>query len=165
MVPVRRRWVLPVEDALPVLAQGPQPDVLLQLVMALVGVVAPAPLGGADMDSARSPVPGAGVGTGESASRRFPAGLPAACEVGPPHVGHDVDQGAAVNGPCRTRDRARLSLDVKGLGGRMHQCASRRLGVEPAHAVGWSAQQAYARWDLIAERRELLDQWVTFMTN
>ena len=34
-----------------------------------------------------------------------------------------------------------------------------------AHAVGSSVEQAHARSDLIAKRRELLDQWAAFLTN
>ena len=34
-----------------------------------------------------------------------------------------------------------------------------------AHAVGSSVEQAYARSDLIAKRRELMDQWAAFVTN
>ena len=33
-----------------------------------------------------------------------------------------------------------------------------------AHAVGSSVEQAYARSDLIAKRRELMDQWGRFVT-
>ena len=34
-----------------------------------------------------------------------------------------------------------------------------------AHAVGSSVEQAYARSDLIAKRRELMDQWAAFLSN
>ncbi len=91
--------------------------------------------GGAD--EGRSPAPRTavqscvgGVGTGKSASRRLRSGLSIACEAGPSHVGHDADQGAAGNRPCRARHRARVSFYIPGLGGRMHQCASRSHGVE-----------------------------------
>ena len=53
VVVATRRWILPVEGAFPVPAKGPEPDILAGLVEVPVPVVAPAPLGGADMDPAR----------------------------------------------------------------------------------------------------------------
>ena len=59
------------------------------------------------------------------------AGLSVACETGPSHVGHDVDQGAADNRPSCAGNRTWLPFYVPRLGGRMHQCATRCYGVEP----------------------------------
>ena len=55
------RWILAIEGAFPVPSQGPEPDILFRLVVLPVPVVAPAPLGGADMDPARCPVDRAGI--------------------------------------------------------------------------------------------------------
>ena len=53
--------ILAVECAFPIPSQGPEPDIFFRLVVLPVAVVAPAPLGGSDMDPARCPVHGAGV--------------------------------------------------------------------------------------------------------
>ena len=58
------RWILAIEGAFPVPSQGPEPDILFRLVVVPVPVVAPAPLGGADMDPARCPVDRAGISRG-----------------------------------------------------------------------------------------------------
>ena len=55
------RLILPIEGSFPIFSEGPEPDVLARLVEQLVPVVAPASLGGSDMEPARSPVDGAGV--------------------------------------------------------------------------------------------------------
>ena len=59
------RPILAIEGAFPIPSQGPEPDILFRLVVLLVPVVAPPPLGGSEMDPSRGPVDGAGV------SRRF----------------------------------------------------------------------------------------------
>ena len=53
--------ILAVECAFPIPSKGPEPDIFFRLVVLPVAVVAPAPLGGSDMDPARCPVHGAGV--------------------------------------------------------------------------------------------------------
>ena len=58
------RRILTIERAVPVSSQGPEPDILFRLVVLPVPVVAPAPLGGADMDPARCPVDRAGISRG-----------------------------------------------------------------------------------------------------
>ena len=58
------RRILAIEAAFPVSSQGPEPDILFRLVELPVPVVAPAPLGGADMDPARCPVDRAGISRG-----------------------------------------------------------------------------------------------------
>ena len=58
------RLILPVEGALPILSEGPEPHVLPGLVVQLVPIVAPASLGGSDMEPAGGPVDGAGVSRG-----------------------------------------------------------------------------------------------------
>ena len=58
------RRILTIERAFPVSSQGPEPDILFRLVVLPVPVVAPAPLGGADMDPARCPVDRAGISRG-----------------------------------------------------------------------------------------------------
>ena len=45
-------------------SEGSEPDLLLRLVVQFVPVVAPAPLGGFDMDPAGGPVDGAGEAQG-----------------------------------------------------------------------------------------------------
>ena len=77
-----------------------------------------------------------GLGTSGAAPRRFRADLPVICEAGPTHVGHDADQSASVDRTCRARDCAWFPLDVQGLGGGMHKCATRSHGVELG-ACGW----------------------------
>ena len=52
------------EGAFPVLALGPRADALSGLVVAVVGVVASAPRGGADSGPAEGPVDAAGVARG-----------------------------------------------------------------------------------------------------
>ena len=58
------RRILTIERAFPVSSQGLEPDILFRLVVLPVPVVAPAPLGGADMDPARCPVDRAGISRG-----------------------------------------------------------------------------------------------------
>ena len=58
------RRILTIERAFPVPSQGPEPDILFRLVVLPVPVVAPAPLGGADMDPARCSVDRPGISRG-----------------------------------------------------------------------------------------------------
>ena len=56
--------VSPVVDVSPVLAKGPEPDVLYGLVASCVSAVASAALGGSDLDPARGLVEDAGEARG-----------------------------------------------------------------------------------------------------
>ncbi len=58
---VHPEGVLAVERSLPIPSERTEPDVLAGLVVELVPVVAPAPLGGPNVDPARRLVDGAGV--------------------------------------------------------------------------------------------------------
>ena len=53
--------LLPIEGALPIFPEGPEPDVLLWLAAFVMPVVAPTALGASDPGPVRGPVGGAGV--------------------------------------------------------------------------------------------------------
>ena len=66
---MERTTILAIESSLPIASEGSGPDIFTDFVAELFSVVAPASLGGPDMDPDRYPIDGAGV------ARRFDEGL------------------------------------------------------------------------------------------
>ena len=103
--------ILAIEGSFPIFSEGPEPDVLLGLVVVLLPVVAPATLGGSDVGPAQCPVDRSRLGAPGSA-RVHGCSLGAGCDVGVGRTGMFRDAAAPSLGGSHGSASA-IALDVQ----------------------------------------------------
>ena len=90
--------------------------------------------------------------------------LPVSDEAGAGAVVHGADQAVEGHRACRPGHGSRVQVCVQDVGERADERRPRHHGNGLAHAVGSAVERSYARSDLLAKRRTLMDKWGAYIT-